>query len=121
MATTLASDLIVPEVWGDAVMETVLGKAVLVPMADADDQLVGAPGDTVHFPKFDYIGDAVDLTEGVAMTTTKLTMSDATATIKEAGKAIELSDTAVLTAIGRPNDQARTCLLYTSDAADEEL
>ncbi len=110
MATTLASDLIVPEVWGDAVMESILGKAVLVPLADADDELVGQPGDTIHFPKFDYIGDAVDLTEGVAMDTTKLTMSDATATIKEAGKAIELSDTAVVTAIGRPNDQARTQL-----------
>jgi N4-gp56 family major capsid protein len=110
MATTTASDLIVPEVWGDAVMVSVQGSAVLLPLVDADDELVGQPGDTVHFPKFNYIGDADDLTEGVAMTPTKMSMSDSYATIKEAGKAIELTDTAVLTAIGRPNDQARTQL-----------
>lgn len=110
MAQTLASDLIVPEVWGDAVMVSVQGAAVLLPLVDADDELVGQPGDTVHFPKFNYIGDAVDLTEGVAMTPTKMSMTDSYATIKEAGKAVELTDTAVLTAIGRPNDQARTQL-----------
>lgn len=110
MAQTLASDLIVPEVWGDAVMVSVQGSAVLLPLVDADDELVGQPGDTVHFPKFNYIGDAVDLTEGVAMTPTKMSMTDSYATIKEAGKAVELTDTAVLTAIGRPNDQARVQL-----------
>lgn len=110
MTQTKASDLIVPEVWGDAVMVTVTGKAVLMPLVDTDDQLVGQPGDTVHFPKWAYIGDADDLTEGVAMTPVKMSMTDSYATIKEAGKAIELTDTAVLTAIGNPNDQARTQL-----------
>lgn len=110
MAQTKASDLIVPEVWGDAVMVSVQGAAVLLPLVDADDELSGQPGDTVHFPKWAYIGDAEDLTEGVAMTPTKMSMTDSYATIKEAGKAIELTDTAVLTAIGRPNDQARVQL-----------
>lgn len=110
MTQTKAADLIVPEVWGDAIMVTVQGKAVLMPLVDADDQLVGQPGDSVRFPKFDYIGDADDLTEGVPMDPVKLTMSDTFATIKEAGKAVELTDTAVLTAIGNPSDQARTQL-----------
>lgn len=110
MAQTKASDLIVPEVWGDAVMVTVTGKAVLLPLVDTDDTLVGQPGDSVHFPKWNYIGDADDLTEGVAMTPVKMSMSDTIVTIKEAGKAIELTDTAVLTAIGNPNDQARVQL-----------
>lgn len=110
MAQTRASDLIVPEVWGDAVMASVQGSAVLLPLVDADDDLVGQPGDTVHFPKFNYIGDAVDLAEGVALTPTRMSMTDTFATIKEAGKAVELTDTAVLTAIGRPNDQARVQL-----------
>lgn len=105
--STRASDLIVPEVWGDAIMTTVLGKSVLLPLASVDDELVGVPGDSVTFPKFNYIGDAVTLTEGVAMETSKLTMTSTKATIAESGKAVELSDTAVLTAIGSPNDQAR--------------
>lgn len=110
MTQTKASDLIVPEVWGDAIMVTVTGKAVLLPLVDVDDNLVGQPGDTVHFPKWNYIGDADDLTEGVAMTPVKMSMSDTFVSIKEAGKAIELTDTAVLTAIGQPNDQARVQL-----------
>lgn len=120
--TTKASDLIVPEIWGDAVMTTVQGKAVMLPLVDTDDELVGQPGDSVEFPKFDYIGDADDLVEGVAMETTKLTMSTSRATIKEAGKAIELTDTAVLTAIGKPNDQARNQLaLSISRKIDKDI
>ena len=107
MATTMASDLIVPEVWGNAIMTTVPGKSVLQGLSSVDDELVGEPGDTVHFPKWDYIGDAEDLSEGVAMDTEKMSMSDSAATIKEAGKAVELTDRAVLTAIDDPDDQAR--------------
>lgn len=108
MATTLKTNLIVPDVWADAVGPTILGKAVLAQLADADDQLVGVPGDSVQFPKFDYIGDASDLTENVAMTASTLTMTDSKATVKEVGKAVELTDTATLAALGNPNNQAQT-------------
>lgn len=108
--TTTTGDLIIPEVWADAVAPTILGKAVLLPLVDADDQLVGQPGETVIFPKFDYIGDAATLEEGVAMDTTKLTMTDARATIVEVGQAVELTDSATLAAIGNPNSQAQTQL-----------
>lgn len=105
--TTMKSDLIVPDVWADAVGPTILGKAVMAPLVDQDDQLVGQPGDSVTFPKFGYIGDAVDLTEGVAMETDKLVATDSKATIKEVGKAVELTDSATLAALGNPNSQAR--------------
>lgn len=110
MATTKASDLIVPEVWGDMIMVTVQGKAVLLPLVTTDNDLVGVPGDEIKFPKYDYIGDADDLTEGVAMTPVKLSTRQTSARIKEAGKAVELTDTAVLTAMGNPDDQARVQL-----------
>lgn len=108
MATTLKTNLIVPDVWADAVGPTILGKTVLAQLADTDDQLVGVPGDSVQFPKFDYIGDATDLTENVAMTASTLTMTDSKATIKEVGKAVELTDQATLSALGNPNNQAQT-------------
>lgn len=104
--TTTAADLIVPEVWGPAVMSAVLQKAVLAPLVTNDETLVGQPGDTISFPKFGYIGDAVDLSEGVAIELKKLTMTDSTATIKEAGTGVELTDKAIVTALGRPLDQA---------------
>lgn len=110
MTQTTASDLIVPDVWGDAVMDTVLGKSVMLPLAATDDTLVGQPGDSVDMPFWAYIGDADALTEGVAMTPVAMSMTSDRATIVERGKAIELTDTALLTALGNPNDQARTQL-----------
>lgn len=110
MAVTEASDLIIPEVWADAMMPTILGKSVLANLATTDDTLVGRPGDTVSFPKFGYIGDADTLTEGTAMTPAALTMTSSDATIIEAGKAVELTDKAVLTALGSPSDQVRSQL-----------
>lgn len=107
MATTTKADLIVPDVWADAVGPTILGKTVLAPLADTDDQLVGQPGETVIFPKWDYIGDAEDLTENVPMDTATMTMTDSHATIKEVGKAVELTDSATLAALGSPNSQAQ--------------
>lgn len=103
---TTAADLIVPEVWGPAIMEAVLKKAVLAQFATIDNTLVGQPGDTISFPKFGYIGDAVDLSEGVAIELKKLSMTDSSATIKEAGTGVELTDKAIVTALGRPLDQA---------------
>lgn len=104
--TTTTSDLIIPDVWADALGPTILGKAVLASFADVDDTLVGQPGERVLFPKFDYIGDADDLDEGVPMDVTKLTMTDSYATIKEAGKAVSFTDSALLSALGDPKNQA---------------
>lgn len=107
MATTTKANLIVPQVWADAVGPTILGKSVFAQLATVDTDLVGQPGDSVTFPKFNYIGDADTLTENVAMTPTTLTMTDSKATIKEAGKALELTDSATLAALGNPDNEAR--------------
>lgn len=104
--TTTASDLIIPEVWGPVIRDAILGKAVLLPMVTVDTTLEGSPGDSINFPKFGYIGDAEDLTEGVAMETRALSMTSTKATIKEVGVAIEMTDKAVLTSMGQPQDQA---------------
>ncbi len=110
MAVTTAADLIIPEVWADAMMPTILGKSVLANLAATDDSLVGRPGDTVSFPKFGYIGDADTLLEGTAMTPSALTMTSSDAVVIEAGKAVELTDKAVATALGSPTDQVRSQL-----------
>lgn len=106
MATTTASDLIQPEVWGPVIRDRILGKAVLMPLVTIDTTLEGGPGDTINFPKFGYIGDAADLTENVAMTTRALSMTSTAVTIKEVGVAVEITDKAILTSMGQPQDQA---------------
>ncbi len=104
---TLSADLITPDIWADAVAPVILGRTVWAQLATVDDQLAGQPGERVIFPKWDYIGDAEHLTEGVAMDVTKMGQSDSYAEIVEAGKAVSLTDTALLTAIGDPNNQAQ--------------
>ncbi|MGC0427617.1 hypothetical protein RKD32_003972 [Streptomyces sp. SAI-195] len=108
MPETTAADLIVPEVWGDMSQAKFTG-AVRVGGSAAvltDDQLVGQPGDSVNFPKWSPLGELEDLTEGVAMGTSAMKQTSDKATIREAGKAVELTDTAVLTALGNANDEA---------------
>ncbi|WP_405912786.1 phage head protein [Streptomyces sp. NBC_01020] len=108
MPNTAAADLFVPEVWGDMSQAKFTG-AVRVGGSAAvmtDDQLVGQPGNSVNFPKWNALGELDDLSEGVAMGTTKMSQTSDKATIREAGKAVELTDTAVLTALGNANDEA---------------
>lgn len=122
MATTVASDLIVPEVWGPMVMKAALDKAVMVPLAATDDTLVGQPGDTIQWPTYGYIGDAVDTAETDAIVPVKLTTASSDATIKEATKGVELTDKAVLTAMGNPTAEAlRQLGIATARKFDADL
>lgn len=109
MAQTTASLMIVPEVWGDMAQAQFTG-AVRVAGSSAvieDSTLEGAPGDTIHFPKWGALGELDTLTETTAMVPTAMSTDDATATIKEVGKAVEITDKARLTSLGDPEAEAR--------------
>ncbi len=106
MAQTTASDLIIPEVWGPVIFNAVLARAVMRNFATVDDTLVGNPGDTVEFGSWEYIGDADDVAETDSLVPVKMGTNRDKVTIKEAGKAVELTDKSVLTALGRPQDEA---------------
>lgn len=118
MATTMASDLIQPEVYRDVAVKEATAAAVMTQVATVDDTLVGQPGDTIHFPKFNRLAKAADLSEGVAMVPQKLTTDDNTAVIKEVGTAVEVTDTAELTSLGNPSATARAAL---SDSLAEKI
>ena len=64
--TTLKSDMIVPEVFGDIVTPKFKGKLVIANFALTDTTLVGNPERLFIF-KMEPIGDAEDLEEDVAM------------------------------------------------------
>lgn len=110
MATTMKADLIVPEVFAPVAVKEAVSAAVMTQVAEVDDTLVGQPGDTVTFPKFNRIAPASDLSEGVPIVPQKLTTDDMTATIKEIGTAVEVTDTAELTALGNPSARARVAI-----------
>jgi len=109
MAQTTSSVVIVPEVWGDMAQAAFTGKVRVAGSAAVveDNTLEGQPGSTIHFPKWGALGDLDDLTETTAMTPVAMSTSQATATIKEAGKAVEITDKAKLTSLGDPEAEAR--------------
>lgn len=100
--TTKIADLINPEVMADMISAKIPNKIVVAPFAKVDTSLVGQPGDTITVPQYAYIGDAVDVAEGVAAETVKLTASTTQVTVKKAMKAVELTDEAVLSGYGNP-------------------
>lgn len=105
MAQTKLTNLINPQVMGDMISATLPKKIKFSRIAKIDNTLVGVPGDTITVPKYAYIGDAEDVAEGVSMGTTVLTASTTTATVKKAGKAIEITDEAALSAYGEPESE----------------
>lgn len=100
--TTVIADLINPEVMADMISAKIEKKIVVAPFAKIDDSLVGVPGDTITVPQYAYIGDAVDVAEGIAADTVKLTTGTTSAKVKKAMKAVELTDEAVLSGYGNP-------------------
>ncbi|MFH8403741.1 N4-gp56 family major capsid protein [Streptomyces sp. NPDC018019] len=109
MPETKAANLIVPEVWADMAQARFTG-AVRVAGSSAvmvDNTLVGQPGASISFPKWGALGELDELTEAVAMTTSVMGQSSSSATIKEVGKGVEISDKAMLTALGDPRAEAQ--------------
>jgi N4-gp56 family major capsid protein len=122
MAETLKANMVVPEVFSNIVEGEFTSKAKLLKFATVYNNLVGKPGDTIHFPKWGTLSEATDLTEATAMGTEVLGTSDVSAVIKEIGKAVEISDTAVLTAIGDPiSEAARQLGIVIANKVDSDI
>lgn len=118
--TTMLSDLINPEVMADMISAKVPNKIIVAPFAKVDTTLSGQPGDTITVPQYAYIGDAVDVAEGVAAETVKLTSSTTQVKVKKAMKAVELTDESVLSGYGNPvgeaNNQHAKAIASKADA-----
>jgi N4-gp56 family major capsid protein len=110
---TKITDLVDPEVMADMISAKLPQKIKITPYADIDTTLEGVPGDTVTVPKFEYIGDAEDVAEGVEAGTVKLTSTTTKAKVKKAMKVVSITDEAVLSGYGDPVGQANSQLLMS--------
>lgn len=110
MAQTKLTNMINPEVMADMISATLLTKIKFAPLAKIDSTLVGQPGDTITVPKFAYIGDAIDVAEGIAIIPELLTSSSVSVTVKKAAKGVEITDEAILSGYGDPIGEATTQL-----------
>lgn len=100
--TTTLSKMIDPEVMAPMISAKIEKAIVATPFAKIDTTLAGKPGSTITVPKYQYIGDAEDLAEGVTADKTQLTTTSAEYTVKKAVKQVELTDEAVLSGYGNP-------------------
>lgn len=118
-AQTKLSNLVNPQVMADMISAGLPKAIKFSPLAKVDTTLQGTPGDTITVPKYAYIGDAEVVAEGVAMDTVVLTTTTTTAKVKKAGKAIEITDEAVLSGYGDPlgegNNQLKISIAATVD------
>ncbi len=102
MATTKLTNLINPQVMADMIEAKLDKRLAIIPFAKIDNTLQGQAGSTITVPKWGYIGSAEDIAEGGSITPSTMSSSSVTATIKQVGKAVELTDVAVLSGYGDP-------------------
>ena len=118
---TKLTNLVNPEVMADMISAELPAKIKVAPLAKIDNTLVGRAGNTITVPSFGYIGEAKDVAEGVAIDLTQMSTSTKTATVKKAGKGVEISDEAVLSGYGDPVGEARRQLtLSIADKIDTD-
>ena len=116
--------LIKPEIFTDVVREKITGKVRVLNLATELENLgeYAVKGETVHFTKWKYIGEASELVKGSAIPTTELDQVDDTASIKHMAKGVEIYDRDVLTAqggermINEASDQLATSIARTLDS-----
>ena len=120
--TTKLANLLDPQVLADYIDTKLIDNIVFAPLATVDTTLVGAPGSILTFPAYSYISAASDLTEGSAISTVSLNYTSASAQIKEIGKGVEITDTAILSAYGDPVSEIGMQLLTAiADKVDKDF
>lgn len=124
MATTNMNEkhLIDPQVLG-AFLDVKLVDAIkLSPLVDIDNTLVGRPGSMLTLPKYKYIGEAQPVGEGLPMEPVALIQSTVNVSVNKAGKAVEITDEAILSGYGDPvNEIGRQLLMAMADRIEKDL
>lgn len=96
----LTNDLINPEVIASRLELKLVDMVKFSPLAEIGYNLQNTPGSTITVPYWTYVGDAEVIPENTAMGLSTLSQSTLQATVYKAGKAVEISDEAVLNGLG---------------------
>ena len=120
-ATKLAN-LFNPQVVGDMIDKKLVDAIRFSPLATVDTTLVGRPGSKLTLPSYAYIGDAEVVAEGGDIPVAQLTQSTAEVEIHKIGKGVQITDEAVLSGYGNPEEEAVNQILTAlASQADKEM
>lgn len=120
-ATKLAN-LFNPQVVGDMIDKKLVDAIRFSPLATVDTTLEGRPGSKLTMPSYAYIGDATVVGEGEDIPVAQLTQSTVEVEIHKIGKGVQITDEAVLSGYGNPDEEAVDQLLTAiASKADNEM
>ncbi|WP_422406955.1 MULTISPECIES: phage major capsid protein [Gammaproteobacteria] len=105
MTMTKMANVLNAQLLADGVSAKLGNTIKLFPLA-AVQNLQGKPGNQITVPQFQYIGDAADVAEGVAIDPKLLSQTSVNLTIAKLAAGIELSDEVLGNAYGNPMDEA---------------
>ena len=121
MAVTKIENLIDPQVLADYLDVKLMDAIKFAPLCAVRNDLVGKPGDTLTLPKYAFIGLAEDVAEGAEVGIAQLTATSTDVKVKKAGKGVEVTDEAVLSAYGDTvNEIGRQLLMSIAGKVDND-
>lgn len=122
MAVTKLDNLVDVEVMADLVEKKLTNNIVFGAIAEFNYDLQGAPGSTILFPSYNYIGAGETILENSSISVATLTASSVSVTIHKIGKGVSITDEAALSGVGDPIGQAANqIVLALDDALDGEI
>ena len=118
---TKLGNLIDPQVLADFLDVKMMDAIKFAPLCAVRNDLVGKPGDTLTLPKYAFIGLAEDVAEGADVPMAKLAADTVDVKVKKAGKGVQVTDEAVLSAYGDTvNEIGRQLLMSIAGKVDND-
>ena len=118
---TKLGNLIDPQVLADFLDVKMMDAIKFAPLCAVRTDLVGKPGDTLTLPKYAFIGLAEDVAEGADVPMAKLAANTVDVKVKKAGKGVQVTDEAVLSAYGDTvNEIGRQLLMSIAGKVDND-
>ena len=118
---TKLANLIDPQVLAEYLDVKLMDAIKFAPLCAVRNDLVGRPGDTLSLPKYAFIGLAEDVAEGEDVPMANLSATKVDVKVKKAGKGVKISDEAILSAYGNPEDEiAKQLLMAIAGKVDND-
>ena len=119
---TKRANLIDPQVLGQYLDVKLINAIKLSPLVMVDRTLEGRAGSKLELPKYEYIGMAEDVAEGEEMPIATLQATSEEVQVKKCGKAVDITDEAMLSAYGDPvNEIGNQLLKAIADKIETDL